>query len=92
MWALSLPVLVHCATNIVRERRVMARIAHSDNGTAATAISVSNGEMTSIITTTPMTVRTDVSSWLTVIDTEVAMLSTSLVTRLSNSPRCRESK
>ena len=92
MWPLSRPVLAHCATNNVRDRRVIARMMNSDNGTRATVISVSSGEMTIIITSTATTVRTAVSSWLIVSDTEVAMLSTSLVTRLSNSPRWRESK
>ena len=66
--------------------------AHSDNGTVTTAINVSSGEIVSIITSTANTVNTEVSSWLMVIDTEVWMLSMSLVTRLSSSPRCRESK
>ena len=55
-------------------------------------ISVSSGEIVSIITSTATTVSTEVSSWLIVIDSDVWMLSTSLVTRLSTSPRCRESK
>ena len=54
--------------------------------------SVSSGEIVSIITSTATTVSTEVSSWLIVIDSDVWMLSTSLVTRLSTSPRCRESK
>ena len=48
--------------------------------------------MVSIITSTATTVSTDVNSWLIVIDSDVWMLSMSLVTRLSSSPRCRESK
>ncbi len=52
-----------------------------------TVSSVSTGEMVSIITSTANTVNTDVISWLIVIDRDVWMLSTSLVTRLSTSPR-----
>ena len=43
-----------------------------------------------IITSTPMTVSTEVSSWLSVCCRLWATLSMSLVTRLSSSPRgCR---
>lgn len=48
---------------------------------------VSSGEMDSIIASTTSTVSTEENSWLIVIDTDVAVLSTSLVTRLSSSPR-----
>ena len=74
------------------ERRAIARVTTSDSGTVTTVISASSGEMVSIITSTATTVSTAVSSWLIVIDSDVWMLSTSLVTRLSSSPRCRESK
>ncbi len=57
-----------------------------------TVSSVSSGEIVSIITSTAITVSSEVSSWLIVIDNEVEMLSTSLVTLLSTSPRCRVSK
>ena len=92
MWALSRPVLVHCATNSRCERRAISRVTNSDNGTVTTVISVSSGEIVSIITSTATTVSSDVSSWLIVIDSDVEMLSMSLVTRLSTSPRCRVSK
>ncbi len=92
MWAASRPVLRHCATNNGCDRRVIQRITHSDSGTVTTVSSASSGEMVSIITSTANTVSTEVSSWLMVIDTEVWMLSMSLVTRLSTSPRWRESK
>ena len=70
----------------------MALISSSENGTSTTVIKVSSGDRTTIITSTATTVSTAVSSWLMVNETDVAMLSTSLVTLLSNSPRCRESK
>ncbi len=92
MCALSLPVLRHCATNSRCERRAIVRVASSDSGTVSTVIRVSSGEIVSITTSTATTVSTEVSSCAIVIDSEVWMLSTSLVTRLSTSPRCRESK
>lgn len=92
MWALSLPVLRHCATKSRCERRVIMRVTHSVSGTAATVISVSRGEMVSIIARTATTVSTADSSWLMVIVSDVCTLSTSLVTRDNSSPRCRESK
>ena len=51
------------------------------------ASTASSGEIKSIIVTTPTTVSSDVSSWLIVCCRLVWMLSMSLVTRLSNSPR-----
>jgi len=70
MCALSRPVLRHCATNIRCERRAIARVTHSDSGTVITVSSVSSGEMVSIITNTATTVRSEVSSWLIVIDND----------------------
>ena len=78
--------------NIFCDLRAIARVTHSDSGTVTTVISVSNGEIVSIIASTATTVSTAVSSWLIVIETDVWTLSTSLVTLLSNSPRWRESK
>ena len=43
--------------------------------------------MTNIITSTPINESTDVSSWLSVCCRLCEMLSMSLVTRLSRSPR-----
>ena len=92
MWALSRPVLVHCAMNSRCERRAIARVATTDSGTVSRVIPVSSGEMVSIISSTVATVSTALSSWVIVIDSEVCRLSMSLVTRLSTSPRCRVSK
>ena len=72
MWALSRPVLAHCATNSRCERRAITRVTHSDSGTVTTVSSVSSGEIVSIITSTANTVSTEVSSWLIVIDNDVA--------------------
>ena len=60
MWALSRPVLAHCATNSCCERRAIARVTNSDNGTVTTVSSVSSGEIVSIITSTASTVSTEV--------------------------------
>ncbi len=56
------------------------------------AISASTGETTNIITVTPMTVSTEVSTWLSVCCSDWEMLSMSLVTRLRSSPRLCLSK
>ena len=45
MWALSRPVLAHCATNSRCERRAIARVTHSDSGTVTTVSRASSGEM-----------------------------------------------
>ncbi len=92
MWALSLPVLVHWAMNSVRDRLAIERVTHSDSGTVTTVSSVSSGEIVSIITSTATTVSTELNNWVTDIASDCWRLSTSFVTRLSTSPRCRESK
>ena len=85
-------MLVHCATNNRWERRAIARVTTTDNGTVNRVIPVSSGEMLTIISSTVATVSTALSSWVMVIDSDVWRLSMSLVTRLSTSPRRRVSK
>ena len=85
--ALSAPVCRHWATNRPCERLVIALIVKIDSGTVITAMHASSGEMMNIITVTPTIVRTDVSIWLSDCCRLWAMLSMSLVTRLSRSPR-----
>ena len=64
-----------------------------DTGIVTSAMTASSGEMTNIMTSTPTTVSSEVSSWLIVCCRLVEMLSMSLVTRLSTSPRgCRRSR
>ena len=92
MWALRRPILVHWATNRRWDRRAIARVASSDIGTVSTVIKTSSGEMETIIASTATTVRTAVTSWLIVMDSDDWTLSISLVTRLSSSPRWRPSK
>ncbi|SKT77556.1 Uncharacterised protein [Mycobacteroides abscessus subsp. massiliense] len=92
IWAFNLPMLAHCATNSRCDRRAMVRVTHSDNGTVASVITASSGEILSIMASTATSVSIELSSWLMLICSDVWMLSTSLVTRLRISPRWRESK
>jgi hypothetical protein len=92
MWAFSSPVWRHCATNCFCERFVIAFVTSSDSGIDTSATSASSGEISNIISTTPMTVSSDVSSWDSVCWRLWETLSMSLVTRLSNSPRGWRSK
>ena len=55
-------------------------------------MSASTGEIQNIMPITPMTVSTDVTIWLMLCCRLWAMLSVSLVARLSTSPRCWLSK
>ena len=64
MWALSAPVCVHWAMNCCCDRLAICVVTTTDSGTATSAISASSGEMTNIITSTPTTVSSEVSSWL----------------------------
>ena len=57
------------------------------SGTVTSATTASSGEIHSIIPTTPSTVSSEVSSWLSVCCSVWLRLSMSLVTRLSSSPR-----
>ena len=50
-------------------------------------ITASSGLIQNIITSTPMTVSIEVISWVSVCCRVLEMLSMSLVTRLSRSPR-----
>ena len=59
----------------------------SDTGIVTSATSASSGEMMNIMISTPTTVSSEVSIWLRVCCRLWAMLSMSLVTRLSRSPR-----
>ena len=66
----------------------MARIVSSEIGTDTIGTSASSGEIQIIIATTPTSVSACVTSWLSVCCRLMAMLSMSLVTLLSRSPRC----
>ena len=69
------------------ERFAIALVTTMVTGTVTIAISASSGEITNITVTTPTTVSSEVTSWLSVCCRLCAMLSMSLVTRLSSSPR-----
>ena len=92
IWPLSAPVCVHCCTNSFCDRFAICCVITTDSGTATSAMTASSGEITNISTSTPTTVSTEVRSWLSVCDRLCEMLSMSLVTRLSSSPRGWPSK
>ena len=71
---------------------MIARVSSSASGTVTSATMASSGEIHSIIPSTAKTVSSEVSSWLIVCWSVVLMLSMSLVTRLSSSPRGDRSK
>ena len=77
----------HWATKRGCARLAIRLMTNSDTGTVTIVITASSGEMVIIITTTPTMVSSEVSSWLSVCWRLWAMLSMSLVTRLSRSPR-----
>ena len=83
---------VHWATKSFCDRLAMTAVMPSVNGMVMRAIRARTGEMMNIITSTPTTVSSDVITWLRVCCMLCPMLSTSLVTRLSSSPRCIPSK
>ena len=60
--ALSMPVWRHWAMNRPRERAVMSFTVNNDTGIVMMATRASSGEMMIIITSTPTSVSTDVSS------------------------------
>jgi len=65
----------------------MYLIVISVTGTVATATSESNGEIVSIMMSTPTTVSNEMNNMLKLWARLCAMLSMSLVTRLRRSPR-----
>ena len=81
------PVFDHWAMNLARDRLAMLLVAKSEMGITASAMRASRIETSNIITRTPMIVSTDVSNWLSDCWRLCEMLSMSLVTRLSRSPR-----
>jgi hypothetical protein len=89
--AFSWPVSRHWFTNRGCDRFAMTTTIPSVSGIATRASSASSQEIVNIIATTPMTVRTETSACDTVCCRLWEMLSMSLVTRLSSSPRGVES-
>ena len=87
IWPFSSPVCFHWAMNCCCDRLAIWPVTTTDSGTATSATSASSGEIQNIMTSTPTTVSSEVSSWLSVCWRVCEMLSMSLVTRLSSSPR-----
>src|SRR6476469_886508 len=92
MCAFNAPVCFHCAMNSFCARLPTALVTNTEAGMISSAITASSGEIVNIMIMTPTTVSTEVSSWLIVCCNVVEMLSMSLVTRESNSPRGWPSK
>ena len=86
-WPLSLPVCAHWEANWTCERLATKTVTTIDSGTVSSEMTASSGLIQSMIARTPMIVHTAVISWVIVCWSELAMLSMSLVTRLSVSPR-----
>ena len=87
MWALSLPVRRHWSMNMPWLRFITAPVMSIVIGTVTRATSASSHEIENMKATTNTTVSSDVISWLIVCWSVWLMLSMSLVTRLSSSPR-----
>ena len=79
-------------TNIGCDRLAIVPVISTEIGMVISAISARVGETMNIITTTPMMVNRELSSWDRVCCRVWDTLSMSLVTRLSSSPRGWRSK
>ena len=86
-WPLSVPVRAHCCANCCCERLATKTVTTIDSGTVRSEMTASSGLIQNMIARTPMIVHKAVISWVSVCWSELAMLSMSLVTRLSVSPR-----
>ena len=62
----------------------MSTVTAIDSGTVSSEMTASSGLIQNIIARTPMIVHSAVMSWVSVCCSEFAMLSMSLVTRLSD--------
>ena len=82
----------HCCMNSFWERLPITPVTSTETGIVTSAMRASTGEITNIITVTPITVSSEVSNWLKVCCRAWATLSMSLVTRLNSSPRVCRSK
>ena len=70
----------------------MRTVTTSDAGTASSEMTARIGLIVSIMISTPTIVSSDVMSWVRLCWSDWPMLSMSLVTRLSRSPRGWPSK
>ncbi len=85
-------MVFHWVTKCRFDRFATTAVTTTDAGAMRIATSASSGEIHTIITTRPSRVSTDSTSWLIDCCRPCEMLSMSLVTRLSRSPREWESK
>ena len=86
-WPLSVPVCAHWAAKCCDERLAITTVTAIETGTVSSEMTASSGLIQNMIAMTPMIVHSAVISWVNVCCSELAMLSMSLVTRLSVSPR-----
>ncbi len=82
----------HCLTNCGCARLPSRAATNTEIGTVTSAISASSQEIENIMLSTPTMVSSEMITWLSVCCMLCAMLSMSLVTRLSTSPRGCPSK
>jgi hypothetical protein len=92
MCALSLPVIFHWAMNCGCARLPTLVATTTEAGTETSAIRASSGEIQNIIASTPTMVSSEFTTWPMDCCIDWPMLSMSLVTRLSTSPRACLSK
>ena len=85
-------MLSHCAANCFCERLAMSMVTTTESGTTSSEIRASSQLMESIMMSTPMIVSATVMSCVRLCCSDCEMLSMSLVTRLSTSPRGWSSK
>ena len=90
--AVECPVRAHCAANCFCERVAISAVTMIEAGTTKSEMSASNGLIETIRISTPITVKSDVISWVRVCWSVWLMLSMSLVTRDRMSPRDSRSK
>ncbi len=91
-WPLSVPVEAHWATNCFWDRLAITTVTTIETGTASSEMTARMGLIVSIRISTPTTVNSEVMSWVRLCWSVWPMLSMSLVTRLSRSPRGWPSK
>ncbi len=63
MWALSVPVEVHWLTKCGWERLPTRVATTKESGTVTSATRASSGDIQNIITSTPMTVSSELTTW-----------------------------
>ena len=92
MCPFRVPVRSHWAANWRWERDAMSTVSTIESGTVRSEMTASSGLMRNIISRIPITVNSDVMSWVRLCWSVFEMLSMSFVTRLRMSPRGWSSK